>query len=126
MTCNLAYFSIFEQYSFPASFFSLMCHPRHCLANQSGFSSNITSTTHLVRHPFHLCYHITHLTHNGTPFTPPTLEHNRHHPRSTKSQTLACHQCHPPYPRYHATHTCIPPTLACHSRKQATTLACHQ
>ena len=103
-----------------------MRHPRHCLANHPGFSSNITSTTHLVRHPFNLCQHTTHLTHNGTPFTPPTLGHNPHHPRSTKSQTLAHHQRHPAYPRYHATHTCIPPTLACHPRKQATTLARHQ
>ena len=87
-----------------------MRHPRHCLANHPDFSSNIT----------HLQWHATHINHASTqPHNPPL-------PRSRMSQTLARHQHHPTYPRQQATHTCIPPTLACHSRKQATTLPRYQ
>ena len=103
-----------------------MRHPRHCLANRPGFSSNITSAAHLSTPPMSLMlahyspysqWYATHATHARTQPTSP---------RSATSQMLARHERHPPYPRQHTTHICIPPKLACHPCKQTTTLARHQ
>ena len=76
MTWNLLYFYIFEQCPFYVGFREeIMRHPRHCLANHPGFSSNIITATHfstLTMTPM-LAHHSTYSQWQAAPSTPPTL-----------------------------------------------------
>ena len=93
-----------------------MCQSRYCRRRHSGISSNITNTTHFVRHPRHLRQHTAHLSHTGAPslchVTIARRPGNRpqHVTHTGTLPRLARHKCK------HIIHASAPPTQVHHPR----------
>ena len=94
-----------------------MCQSRYCRRHHSGISSNITNTTHFVRHPRHLRQHTAHLSHTGAPslchVTIARRPGNRpqHVTHTGTLPRLARHKCK------HIIHASTPPTQVHHPRQ---------